>query len=135
MSVPFRTLWRETQGASALEFALVSPIFIAMLFGVFYVGMAFYCDASVRHAVQKNSRMLILNPATSASALQDAVTADLSSIPVENLSVTVTSETADAYEKVDRISWHYSYTLSIPLFPDFLINSGSSLVVPMLATN
>lgn len=118
-----------------LEFALVSPIFIAMLFGVFYVGLAFYCDASVRHAVQKSSRMLILDPTTTADALQTAVRAELTEVPVTNVSVTLSSETADINETIERITWSYSYVLSIPLFPDYLIQSGSSLVVPMLTTN
>lgn len=131
----FINFWRETRGASALEFALISPVFIGMLMGVFYVGMAFYCDAAVRHAVQKNSRLLILDPTTSASALKTAVTADLQNVPVENVALSLSTEVVDTNEKVDRITWSYSYTLSVPLFADYLIESGSSLVVPVLTTS
>lgn len=135
MTAFVRLICRDRRGASALEFALVSPLFIAMMFAIFYTGMAYYCDASVRHAVQKESRMLILDPTTSATALQDAVVADLNDVPVNNVAVTLETEKADSNESVSRISWSYNFLLSAPLLPNYQITGQSSIVVPMLTTN
>ena len=50
----------DEQGASAVEFALISPVFFMALFGIAQFGWAFLCGHSVRSAVQKEARLLPL---------------------------------------------------------------------------
>jgi Flp pilus assembly protein TadG len=43
-------------GAAALEFAIVGPVFIMMLFGIVYLGMLLFSMASMQFAVEEGAR-------------------------------------------------------------------------------
>jgi len=43
-------------GAAALEFAIVGPIFTAMLFGIVYLGLLLFSMASMHFAVEEGAR-------------------------------------------------------------------------------
>lgn len=122
-------------GATILEFAIVAPVLIAMLVGVFNLGFAMYSGAAVRNAVQRSSRVLIMTPATTAATIKTAAQALLVDVPVNNLTVTVTTETVTATMQVKRVSWTYDYALWVPFTSDSTLSFGSSMVVPMAPTN
>jgi len=56
---------RSDAGASALEFALVAPILLALLFGMIEFGFAFQAQLAVTHAAREGARMaaVLQNPA------------------------------------------------------------------------
>lgn len=122
-------------GATILEFAIVAPVLIAMLVGVFNVGFAMYCGAAVRNAIQRSSRVLIMTPATTAATIKTNAQAVLVDVPVNNLAVTVTTETVTASMQVKRVSWTYDYALWVPFASNSTLSFGSSMVVPMAPTN
>jgi Flp pilus assembly protein TadG len=118
----------DQSGAAALELALVAPALIVCLFGAFNLGLAYYSGAAVRNAVQRASRVLIASPDTPASTLQSSATAMLANVPAQNLTLTVASETVNG-AAVKRVSWTYSYPLSIPFMSDRTLSFDSSLLV------
>ena len=126
---------RDTRGTSALEFAIMAPVFIAMVFAVFNVGYASYCGAAVRNAMQRSSRVLIITPSTSADTIKASATALLVDVPIDNLSVTITTETLSANEQIKRVSWSYTYLLSLPLISSQTMAFSSSIAIPMAPTN
>lgn len=135
MSRPvLRRLAGDRRGATALEFALISPIFIALIFGVFNMGFALYCGAAVRHAVQESSRAVMFNPNTTADTLKATVVSKLVQVPVTNLSLTITDETVTQTEHLRRISWTYNYMVYAPFIMSKTFEMGSSVTVPMLVT-
>ena len=125
----------DRRGATILEFAIVAPVLIAMLVGVFNVGFAMYCGAAVRNAIQRSSRVLIMTPATTAATIKTSAQALLVSVPVNNLAVTVTTETVTSSMQVKRVSWTYDYALWVPFASGSTLSFGSSMVVPMIPTN
>lgn len=52
-----RSMARSDVGASALEFALVAPILLALLFGMIEFGFAFQAQLAVTHAAREGARM------------------------------------------------------------------------------
>ncbi|MFU8891665.1 MAG: TadE/TadG family type IV pilus assembly protein [Anaerosomatales bacterium] len=48
---------RSSDGASALEFALVAPVLLALLFGMIEFGFAFQAQLAVTHAAREGVRM------------------------------------------------------------------------------
>jgi Flp pilus assembly protein TadG len=48
---------RSSEGASALEFALVAPVLLALLFGMIEFGFVFQAQLSVTHAAREGVRM------------------------------------------------------------------------------
>lgn len=61
-------LKRDQRGVSALEFALVSPLFLTLLIGVFDIGQMAYGTAMLNGAVQKAARDSSLESANTATA-------------------------------------------------------------------
>jgi len=126
---------RQTSGAAALEFAIVAPVLIAMLIGIFNLGYAMYCGAAVRNAVQRASRVLVMTPTTTGATISASAQALLVNVPVNDLNVSVTTETVSSTVQVERVSWTYHYVLSVPFATDSTLNFSSSMVVPMVPTN
>lgn len=127
----FRALIRDARGATALEFAMVSPVLIAMLIGVFNLGYALYCGAAVRHAVQQSSRALLFDPNISASAFKVTVASKLDGVPVANLNIAIGSETVNQTQSLKRVTWTYDYMVCAPFMPSEELEMGSSLIVPL----
>lgn len=125
----------DRQGATILEFAIIAPILIAMLIGIFNLGYAMYCGAAVRNAIQRSSRALILTPTTTAATISTAAQALLVDVPVNNLAVTVTTETVTSTMQIKRVTWTYDYALWVPFASSSTLSFGSSMVVPMVPTN
>jgi Flp pilus assembly protein TadG len=53
---PIKRLVREQQGAAALEFALIAPLFLILLFGALDFGLALYAKGLITHASQEGAR-------------------------------------------------------------------------------
>ncbi|MDF1542911.1 MAG: TadE/TadG family type IV pilus assembly protein [Anaerosomatales bacterium] len=45
------------EGASALEFALIAPVLLALLFGMIEFGFVFHAQLSVTHAAREGARL------------------------------------------------------------------------------
>jgi len=132
---PGRGIIADRGGATALEFAILAPVLIMMLIGIFNVGYAMYCGSAVRNAVQRSARVLVATPSTTAATLTQSAEAMLVDVPVNNLTLTITTEQVTAAEQIKRVSWTYNYDLWIPLINAQSLSFNSSMVVPMPPTN
>lgn len=65
------------RGATAVEFALVVPVFLAMTLGVVELGRALWIKATMQHAVELTTRYFMVNNSASDAILQTYVTARL----------------------------------------------------------
>ena len=119
----------DEQGASALEFALVCPVFFLMLFGLFEFGWALHCGASVRAAVTKEIRLLIANAETTQAQFETAVKEELDGTPGASVAIAFAPEMIGT-TAVTRISWTYDYQVLFPLLPHVTMSFGSSTLVP-----
>jgi Flp pilus assembly protein TadG len=52
----FRRLRRSKSGTTAVEFAIVLPLFLAFVMGVIEFGRVFWVQASLQHAVEQTAR-------------------------------------------------------------------------------
>lgn len=90
---------RRQRGASAVEFALVAPVFFLLLFSIADFGMMMWANLTMQHAVREGARYAItgqdnLDPNTSAQQRYVAVLAKIhdSSLGVYDMSnATVTT--------------------------------------------
>ena len=116
-------------GSSALEFALICPVFFMMLFGIFEFGWALHCGASVRAAITKEIRLLIANSETTQSQFETAVKEELAGTPGAAVAITFAPEMIGT-TAATRISWTYDYQVLFPLLPNVTMSFGSSTLVP-----
>ena len=57
-----RSVARDTAGASAVEFAIIAPVLLALILGVVQLGVLFQARAGLRHAVAEGARLAAIYP-------------------------------------------------------------------------
>jgi Flp pilus assembly protein TadG len=73
---------RNEKGASAVEFALVLPIFIMLVFGIFQFGIAFNNWIAITHAAREGARLAVVGQYDEQRVIDSAPSVDIQSISV-----------------------------------------------------
>jgi Flp pilus assembly protein TadG len=121
----------DTSGATAMEFALISPLLVMMIVGGFQLAWAMHCAASVRWSLETNARGLMLNPSESAATLKTAMLNALGGKATpSSLSVTITQDTSNAASKLLVATSTYRTTLSVPFVASTPLTFTSVTKVP-----
>ncbi|MBP7700973.1 MAG: pilus assembly protein [Phenylobacterium sp.] len=126
-----REFRRDCNGAAAVELALVLPMFAAMLFGVVQLGWGLYCRSDVNHAVEVASRAYVIEANTNVQAFRTAVAANLHTVPIEDVTLTVTEETMSSGARLAHIDWAYRHDMTVPFLETPTLDFGSKLTVPL----
>lgn len=89
---------RDERGAAAVEFALVLPILLVLVFGIVDFGRLYFTQITLTDAAREGARVLALEGATgsgytSAQAAADAVTRTDDALTGVDSTVTVTTGT------------------------------------------
>ena len=120
----------DQDGAAAVEFALVSTAFLAMVIGLCYIGIMLFNNMSLQWAVEKAARVAEINSAATQSDIASAVNSYLSSVGLPNATVTYSSTVSGGVTTATiQASYNQSYTL--PMVSTFHINFSSNLSVPI----
>lgn len=120
-------------GATAVEFALIAPIFLIMVIGIFEMGRAMWIKSSMQFAVEEASRYAIVNPTATTSTLETQATTALTDMGVGfSGDVTFTAtEIVSGSRTFKQILGSYSFTVLVPLvpFPDVTLSAKSRVPV------
>jgi len=122
----------DESGATALEFALVLPIFVSLIVGILQFGWAQHKLSAIRFAMETSSRTLLLNPNTSEATMKTLVKNQLTGIPTDqvNISLAVVSTAAG---DVAQLTGSYTTNVGVPLIATYPI-SWSTVVSTALPT-
>jgi len=74
-----RRLRRNRKGSAAIEFALVAPVFFAMLFAIMETAMTFLAGQVLENGLQSSARLMFTHQAADTNMTQKAFTDDLCS--------------------------------------------------------
>ncbi|MBU6371220.1 MAG: pilus assembly protein [Alphaproteobacteria bacterium] len=120
----------DEEGATAVEFALVAPVALALMFGILQLGWALHCAASARYALERAMRAVTLNPAMTQDQLATAVREDLKTIANPNeVTVTLRRETvAGASSAIGTATW--TSTIGVPNLYTYPISYTATIVAP-----
>lgn len=126
-----KRLIRDRGGASAVEFALVAPMFLMLLFAVWEFGWALHNAASVNYALEEASRQLMLNPSMTAAQLQAEVQERIDDIGSGTVTVTLQRSTVGGVNFAQATST-YVHQVLIPFIPSdaLTLQSTVRVVVP-----
>jgi len=114
--------FRSERGQSLVEFALILPIFVLVLVGLFDLGRAVYAYNTISNASRESVRVAIVNQTTAdvqAEALKQAV-----SLSITGADVTITyidpSGTGTCSGNIDpgcvaSVTVQYSYSAATPV--------------------
>ena len=106
---------RQRRGAAAVEFAVVAPIFILLIFGMIEVGRGIMVEQILTNAAREGARAAILDGATS-SAVKTSVNTYLTNASLPSATVTFpqglpedaaygTPVAVDVSLKYSQVSW------------------------------
>ena len=123
-------LHRQVDGASAVEFALIAPVLIVFLFGIFAVGWAFHCVSSLQLALEQSGRALQIDPTLSQSQLNTMVKNRLADLGDPNVSVALSTGSINGVTTA-TISGTYLFQITIPLLPAYSIDYQTAVNVPL----
>jgi Flp pilus assembly protein TadG len=68
-----RLFRRDTRGVTAVEFALICPVFFGMLIGITQLGALYFAGADLRNAVAAGARQAQIFPRPGPEAVKTAV--------------------------------------------------------------
>lgn len=112
------------RGATAVEFAIVAPLFLAMMVGVFELSRAMWIKASMQYAVEETARYALVNTSSSAATLQTYAESKLSDAGVGTSGMTFTI-TADGTVADVQVSYSFQTLTSLLPFPSLTLTAKS----------
>jgi Flp pilus assembly protein TadG len=127
-----RSLIGDRAGTTAVEFAIVAPMFLAMLFGVFEMGWAFHCNQTVDYATTTAARSLIANPSLSQSQLQTKVQTLAGQLADNNgISVALSEDASNASPRLARVTATYTHSFTVPFLSAWHYTYNTKSVVTL----
>jgi Flp pilus assembly protein TadG len=118
-------------GVQAVEFALVLPMLVALIFGIYEFGLAVWTQGMLDYAVEQASRCASINATTCSSATAIKSYASQQTAPL-NLPTTVFSATTPTCGNLVSASYVFSFVGTMPiiqstsLFPTSITLTSSS---------
>ncbi|MGD2131530.1 MAG: pilus assembly protein [Maricaulaceae bacterium] len=125
-------LARDKRGASALEFALISPILIVLILGAMEVGWAMNRASTVQWAIERASRAAMVDSLVTREELEDRVNEILRNMN-EPDGVTIRYEVSSLSDAVvGHVSADYAHSFQMPFVPgaDMRVTVDSYIPVP-----
>ena len=130
-----RSFWRRAKGvcacrlgATAVEFALVAPLFLSMTLGLMEMGRAMWIKASLQYACEETARYYMVNNGASATTLKAQAQTYLSDtgVTIATNPFTASLDTSTTPDTM-TITATYSFTVLVPFipFPDVTVNAKS----------
>lgn len=108
-------LINDPSATAVLEFAILAPLFIMLMFGVIVLGWALYTMSTVNLVAERVGRILLLNPSMSSSEIEGRVSAELNYLDQDALEVTVSTDTASGSYRIARATVSYEFAVEVPL--------------------
>ncbi|ESX56577.1 pilus biosynthesis protein TadE [Mesorhizobium sp. LSHC424B00] len=124
---------RDCSGAAGLEFALIAPFLVMLLFGIFAFGWAMNAVSTVRYTLETSSRALQLNNTLSQSDIQAIATQKLVNLGLKNVIVTIATDPASGGFKMAHLTASYAFVIAFPYFDQYPINYATTVTVPLVA--
>lgn len=126
-----RRLAGDRNGGAAVEFALVIPLFCAMLFGALEFGWTQHRLSSLRTALEQASRAVMLDPTMSQCDVQALVQGKLAGTADPNVSVTLSIATAANGVKTATLTGNYSTQIGVPSVKTYPLTYSTSVVTAL----
>lgn len=117
----FARFARNEAGASATEFAVIAPIFIATLFGIFQFGWALHCASSVRYALEEATRSAAIDETFTAGEAAAQMRTKLTNIANPDVEVSISEDTSQAGTQLVHLHATYVHEMVVPFLPPFEI--------------
>lgn len=124
-----RRFWHNRQGGTAIEFAIVAPIFLFCAFALIQVGYGIYAQSTISQLAEKGARHLLFASSDIAGAEQ-TILSGIAATPLNPDQLTVTTQRlATPYPHLELTLDYALVAIGLPLPQDF--NLRSTVMVPV----
>ena len=121
----------DRSGASALEFAILLPVFVSMLLGTVQVGMLFYQAGTVQHALEDTAREVMVQSSMTSGQIETSIRSRLQDLVSNEVVVSYSVETVGK-ASVANINAAFTLELFIPFVPAFSVPMVAETRVPFV---
>lgn len=87
-------------GSVAIEFAMLLPVFLALIYGLFEFARIAWTQTTLEFAVEEAARFAMVNPTASATDITDVANDSAAGLDVNLITINVTTETLGGGEFV-----------------------------------
>jgi Flp pilus assembly protein TadG len=129
-----RAFTRDPSGGAALEFALIAPFLIILLFGIFAFGWALNAMSTVRYTLETSSRALQMKNTLTQSEIQAIATAKLLAMGLKNVNVTIAIDAPSGGFRMAHLTASYAFVIEFPYFDQYPMNYATTVTVPLVAS-
>lgn len=124
-----RCFRRNKDGAMAVEFALILPVFLVVLFGTMEVGNILYAKNTLQQGIETAGRYAMVHIDAPTTEIRDYAMANITELGGLSPTFTVVAGTISGVASV-TISVRAQYSIITPFFTGRTINLTSSMSVP-----
>lgn len=111
-------IWRRTEGTTAIEFAMIIPVFVMMIISTIVFGHAFYSMSTIQWAIEDTTRELMIDNTMSDAEFE--LRAQLMASQLTNIEFDVTfSDSLLGEIPVTEVTTVITYPINIPLYGKF----------------
>ncbi len=120
---------RNQSGAAAVEFAIISTVFISFIFGIIYVGIMLHTHATMQWVVENTVRKAVISATVTQTQMTTDVNAVLSSMSMPNAD-SVSYSVSTGTIPIATLTANMTRTYTIPLVGTFNINHSATASMP-----
>ena len=120
---------RDRSGASAVEFALVLPAFVTLIFGIIEFSRLIFVGSSVQWATDRAARLAVIDPEISVAEIETELKSYLDMAGSPPVDVSLTTSTVGGVEVI-HVNAHYDHAVEGPFIPSFTIGFDFETNIP-----
>lgn len=109
-------LIRSKNGATAVEFAIIAPVFLIMLLATVEVGRAMWIKSTMQLAVEETARYALVNTSVTTAALETYAVTKVVGADATDMVFQAVQDTSGGTTFV-TISGSYSFSVLVPIVP------------------
>lgn len=125
-----RHLLSARDGTITLEFAFIAPVFLMLTFSAIEMGIGFYNASTIQWAMDRISRLVLLDPDITQSALETQLANELDGMTQESPQLTYLVDNSGALPVLE-LSTIYTHQVHIPFVTAFDISYDIGTRTPM----
>ena len=125
-------IWRANGGASAVELAMILPVFVTMVMGTIQMGIVYYQAGTVQFALEEAARQVMVNPDMSSGQIQSSIENRLADLTSQSVTVTYSLDNSGPIS-IAQVNASFSIQVVIPFVPAFSIPFNAETQIPLLS--
>lgn len=129
-----RAFTGDASGGAGLEFALLAPFLMMLLFGIFAFGWALNAMSSVRYTLETSSRALQMKNSLTQAQIQAIATEKLLDLGLKDVEVTIGIDPPSGGFRMAHLTATYAFVIEFPYFDQYPINYATTVTVPLIGT-